>query len=267
MNDRVTLAIADGIATVSLNRPEKHNALDILLLQGLVAVAKQLRSRRDVRAVVLRGEGPSFCSGLDVASAFSSLPKFFKHFATFGVKKINVFQEASLCWRELQAPVIAAIHGNCFGGGMQIALGADIRIASPEAKLSIMEVKWGLIPDMGGTVLLRELMPIDVAKRLTLTGQMVSGREALALNLVTELADDPLAAAQALAREIAGKSPDAVAAGKQLLNGNWLATENKALALERKLQLRMFRSKNQRIAVKAGLAKQAPEFKPRQSDY
>lgn len=267
MNDRVTVEITDGIATVSLNRPDKHNALDIALIQGLVAAARQLRARREVRVVILRGAGPSFCSGLDVASAFSSLPKFFKHFATFGVKKRNIFQDVSLCWRELQVPVIAAIHGSCYGGGLQIALGADIRIATPDSKLSVMEIKWGLIPDMSGTVLLRELMPIDVAKQLTLTGRVLSGREALAINLVTELADDPLAAAQALAQELASKSPDAVAAGKQLLNGNWLASEGKALARERKFQLRMFRTRNQRIAVKANQAKEAAQFKPRQFDY
>ncbi|AXQ31787.1 crotonase/enoyl-CoA hydratase family protein [Solimonas sp. K1W22B-7] len=267
MTDRVTLDIADGIATVGLNRPEKHNALDIALIQALVEAARTIRADRSVRAVVLQGNGPSFCSGLDVASAFSSLPKFFKHFATFGVKKRNIFQDVSLCWRDLQVPVIAAIHGNCFGGGLQIALGADIRIATPESKLSVMEVKWGLIPDMSGTVLLRELMPIDVAKELTLTGRVVAGTEAQALGLVTRLAADPKAEALALAREIAAKSPDAVAAGKQLLNANWLCSENKALGLERKFQLRMFRTKNQRIAVKAGLARQLPEFKPRQGDY
>lgn len=267
MSDRVTLEIADGIAIVGLNRPEKHNALDIALIQALVDTAKRLRGRRDLRAVVLQGNGPSFCSGLDVASAFSSLPKFFKHFATFGVKKRNIFQEVSLCWRELQLPVIAAIHNNCFGGGLQIALGADIRIATPDSKLSVMEVKWGLIPDMSGTVLLRELMPIDVAKELTLTGRVVSGTEAKELGLVTRLSADPKADALALAKEIAAKSPDAVSAGKQLFNRNWLSGENKALALERKLQLLMFRSKNQRIAVKAGLAKQAPEFRPRERNY
>ena len=267
MTDRVTLEIADGIATVGLNRPDKHNALDIPLIQALVDTAKAIKADRSVRAVVLQGNGPSFCSGLDVASAFSSLPKFFKHFATFGVKKRNIFQDVSLCWRELQVPVIGAIHGNCFGGGLQIALGADIRIATPESRLSVMEVKWGLIPDMSGTVLLRELMPIDVAKDLTLTGRIVSGAEAKELGLVTRLSADPQADALALAREIAAKSPDAVAAGKQLLNANWLCGENKALKLERKLQLLMFRSKNQRIAVKAGLAKQAPQFKPRERDY
>lgn len=267
MNDRVKIDIAEGIASVTMIRADKHNALDIAMIQALVDAGRQLRSRREVRAVILHGDGPSFCSGLDVASAFSSLPKFFKHFATFGVKKLNIFQEVSLVWRELQAPVIAAIHGNCFGGGMQIALGADFRIAAPDAKLSIMEVKWGLIPDMGGTLLLRELMPLDVAKQLTLTGRTLSGREALAIHLVTEVADDPLAAAQALARELVAKSPDAIAAGKQLLNRNWLASDKKALALERGFQLRMFRTRNQRIAVKANQAKKPAEFRERQFDY
>lgn len=266
MSDRVKIEIADGIASVALNRPDKHNGLDIPMFQGLVDAAKSLRPRRDLRAVILHGEGPSFCSGLDVASAFSSLPKFFRHFATLGRRR-NIFQDVSLCWRDVQAPVIAAIHGNCFGGGLQIALGADIRIATPEAKLSVMEIKWGLIPDMGGTVLLRELMPLDQAKLLTLSGRVVSGREALALNLVTQLADDPLAAARALAQDFASKSPDAIAAGKQLLNGNWLLDENKALALERKFQLKMFATRNQRIAVKANQKKEAARFRERQFEY
>jgi enoyl-CoA hydratase/carnithine racemase len=266
MNDRVTIEVADGIATVSLNRPEKHNGLDIPMFQGLMAAARSLRRRRDVRVVILRGEGPSFCSGLDVASAFSSMPKFFRHFATLGRRR-NIFQDVGLCWREVQAPVIAVIHGNCFGGGLQIALGADFRIAAPDAKLSVMEIKWGLIPDMSGTVLLRELMPLDQAKLLTLSGRVVNGSEARALNLVTEVAADPLATARALAQTLLGKSPDAVAAGKQLLNGNWLRSENKALAQERKFQLKMFATRNQRIAAKANQKQEAPRFRDRQFDY
>lgn len=266
MNDRVRLDIADGIATVSLNRPEKHNGLDLPMFKAITDTARALKGRRELRAVILRGEGPSFCSGLDVKSAFSSLPKFFTQFATLG-RRHNIFQEVSLCWRELQVPVIAAIHGSCYGGGMQIALGADFRIASPDAKLSIMEIKWGLIPDMGGTVLLRELMPLDQVKLLTLTGRLLSGEEARALNLVTELAADPLARAQELAALLTQKSPDAVAAGKQLLNANWLCSERAALARERKYQLRMFRTRNQRAAVKANQQNSAPEFGDRQFDY
>lgn len=264
MTDRVLLEIDGAIAIVTLNRPDKHNGLDLPMFHAIVNVAKSLRKRSDIRAVILRGEGPSFCAGLDVKAAFSSLPKFAKDFATFGIKRRNIFQEVGLCWRELPMPVIAAIHGACFGGGMQIALGADFRIAAPDARLSIMEVKWGLIPDMSGTVTLRELMPIDQAKLLTMTGRTLSGTEALGYNLVTEVAEFPLATARALAEELAGKSPDALSLGKTLYQRNWLAGENAALKLERRYQFKLLNSRNQRIAVKANTASQAPEFKPRQ---
>ncbi|HEY0974185.1 MAG TPA: crotonase/enoyl-CoA hydratase family protein [Solimonas sp.] len=264
MSDRVQLQLDGAVATVTLNRPEKHNGLDLPMFHAIENTAKALRKRKDVRAVILRGEGPSFCAGLDVKSAFSSLPKFAQDFATFGIKRRNIFQEVGLCWRDLPVPVIAAIHGSCFGGGIQIALGADIRIATPDAKLSIMEVKWGLIPDMSGTVTLRELMPIDQAKLLTMTGRILSGTEARAYNLVTEVADDPLARAQELAREIAGKSPDAVSLGKTLYQRNWLVSENAALKRERRYQFKLLNSRNQRIAVKANIEKTAPDFAQRQ---
>lgn len=264
MNDRVTITVEGAIATVSLNRPDKHNGLDLPMFHALVDAARALRKRREVRAVILRGEGPSFCSGLDVKSAFSSMPKFARDFATFGIKKRNIFQDVGLCWRDLPVPVIAVIQGNCFGGGMQIALGADFRIAAPDAKLSIMEVKWGLIPDMSGTVTLRELMPIDQAKYLTMTGRVLSGSEARDYNLVTSVSDDPLMAARALAAELVGKSPDALALGKKLFQRNWLASENTALKLERRFQFKLLNSRNQRITVKANTEKRAPEFAPRQ---
>ncbi len=264
MDQRVTIDIDGAIATVTLNRPEKHNGLDLPMFHAIVAAARSLRKRKDVRAVILCGAGPSFCAGLDVKSAFSSLPKFARDFATFGIKRRNIFQDVGLCWRDLPIPVIAAIHGNCFGGGMQIALGADFRIAAPDAKLSIMEVKWGLIPDMSGTVTLRELMPIDQAKRLTMTGQVLSGREARDYNLVTEVADDPLATARAWAAELCSKSPDALSLGKTLYQHNWLAGENAALRRERRYQFKLLNSRNQRIAVKANTERKPPEFAPRQ---
>jgi enoyl-CoA hydratase/carnithine racemase len=264
MTDRVILEIDGAIATVTLNRPDKHNGLDLPMFHALVDTAKSLKKRKDIRAVILRGEGPSFCAGLDVKSAFSSLPKFAKDFATFGIKRRNIFQEVSLCWRDLPVPVIAVIHGACYGGGTQIALGADIRIAAPDAQLSIMEMKWGLVPDMAGTVTLRELMPIDQAKLLTMTARVLSGTEALAYNLVTQVAEFPLATARALAEELAGKSPDAIALGKALYQHNWLSGENGALKRERAYQFKLLNSRNQRIAVKANQEKKAPEFKPRE---
>lgn len=261
--DRVLVDIRDGIATVSLNRADKHNALDLPMFDAIVEAAAGLRKRKDLRAVILRGEGPSFCSGLDVGSVLKQPLKMARSFATYGVKTRNVFQQVGLCWRELPVPVIAAIHGSCYGGGLQIALGADFRIAAADAKLSVMEIKWGLVPDMSGTVTLRDLIPLDAAKKLAMTGQIVSGMEALTLHLVTEVAADPHAAALQLAQTLIGKSPDALAGIKQLFDANWNASQASALALERKIQLRMLAGGNHREAVKANVEKRAPAFRPR----
>lgn len=260
---RVLVDVRDGVATVSLNRADKHNALDLAMFDALVAAAAAIRKREDVRVVILHGAGPSFCSGLDIANVMKKPWKLARSFATYGIRHGNLFQNVGLCWRELPVPVIAAIHGSCYGGGLQIALGADFRIAAADAKLSVMEIKWGLVPDMSGTVTLRDLLPLDVAKKLAMTGQVLSGNEALALHLVTEVATDPLAAAQQLAATLAGKSPDALAGIKQLFDANWNASESRALALERKVQLRMLTGRNHREAVKANVEKRAPAFKPR----
>ena len=172
----------------------------------------------------------------------------------------NWFQRAAYDWLRLPVPVIAALHGNCFGGGLQIALGADIRIAAPDARLSVMEVKWGLVPDMAITRTLPRLVGIDVAKELTYTGRIVSRREAAALGLVTRTADDPLAAARELAAEIAARSPDAVRAAKRLYDETWTAPAAETLALEAELQLGLIGSPNQLAAVTAGFTKEPAEF-------
>ena len=175
----------------------------------------------------------------------------------------NRFQDWSLGWRDLPAPVIAAIHGNCFGAGLQLALGADIRIATPDAQISIMEAKWGLVPDMGGALLLRELLPIDIAKELTMTGRTLTGVEACALGLVTHVSPDPVAHAETLAAEIAARSPDSVAASKFLLQEAWSRRTYAALAAERKWQRRVIGRKNQRIAVRRNLEQTDVPFEPR----
>src|SRR5437764_7462301 len=216
---RVTIAVEDHVAVVTLNRPDKHNALDGPMFEGIVEAAGELAQMRNVRAVVLHGAGPSFCSGLDV-SAFASIDDIL---AREEGRRSNLAQRACTDWIDVPAPVIAAIHGTCFGGGLQIALGADIRVAAPDARLSVMESKWGLVPDMGITSTLPRLVRIDVAKELTYTGRVVSGSEAAALGLVTRVAEDPLAAAVELAREIAGRSPDAVRAAKRLYDTSWHA--------------------------------------------
>lgn len=260
--DRVRVQVGDGgVATVTMVRADKHNALDQAMFEGLVKAAEQLAADASVRAVVLHGEGKSFCSGLDVASFMSGqrgtgvlLDREDGHVA-------NLAQRVSYDWSQVPAPVIAAIHGNCFGGGLQIALGADIRIAAPDAKLSVMEIKWGLVPDMGITQALPRLLPVDVAKELTFTGRIVSGRDAAALGLVTRTDDDPLAAALALAEEIAGKSPDAVRAAKRLYDQTWVGDDAAAaLTLESELQSGLIGSPNQIAAVMAGMSGERPVF-------
>jgi enoyl-CoA hydratase/carnithine racemase len=256
---RVRVEIADHVAAVTLTRPDKHNALDLPMFEAILEAAERVSSEPGVRAVVLHGEGPSFCSGLDVASVMSSGSGVN---GTDGLANTvpNRFQRAAYDWVTVPVPVIAAIHGNCLGGGFQIALGADIRFATPDARLSVMEAKWGLIPDMSITQTLPRLVGIDVAKELTYTARVFSGEEAVRLGVVTHLADDPLAAARALATEIAGRSPDAVRGAKRLFNQTWNAPAEDGLRLEAEIQLKLIGSPNQLAAVTAGLTKQPAAF-------
>jgi enoyl-CoA hydratase/carnithine racemase len=213
-NDRVSVQVAGPIADVVLNRPDKLNALDGEMFTALSEASAALARRDDVRAVVLSGRGRGFCAGIDLAalgggSAVDDLMK-----RTHGIA--NVFQNAAWGWRELPVPVIAAIHGVAFGGGLQIALGADMRIVAPDARLAVMEARWGLVPDMGGIALLRGLVRDDIARDLTYTARQVSGTEAVELGLATRAADDPRAAALELAAQIAANSPRAVRGAKRL---------------------------------------------------
>jgi enoyl-CoA hydratase/carnithine racemase len=258
--DRVRIEIEDGVAVARMVRADKHNALDAAMFTSLIAAAERLAGERGVRAVVLCGEGPSFCSGLDVASFMSGPVSTDDLLSRDNGRIANLAQRASYDWTTVPAPVIAAVHGACFGGGLQIALGADIRVAAPDARLSVMEIRWGLIPDMGITQSLPRLVGIDVAKELTFTGRPVSGAEARELGLVTRVADDPLAAALELAREIAAKSPDAVRSAKRLYNEAWNASPADALKLESELQTRLLGSPNQVAAVTAGMTKQPAAF-------
>src|ERR1051326_2612102 len=196
---RVMVTITDGVADVRLNRPEKRNALDPAMFAGLVTTGERLKSEPGLRAVVLSGEGPDFCAGLDFGafqamrdgerlSTLADLPPAHGPALAAG-------QRAAWVWTEIGAPVIAAVTGNALGGGLQIALGADIRIVAPDARLSVLEIRWGLIPDMTGSQLLPDLVGRDVAKELTFTGRMVSGTEAVALGLATRVDPDPRQAA------------------------------------------------------------------------
>ena len=257
---RVAIDIADHVAEVRLTRPDKHNALDAAMFQGIVGAIEQVAATPGVRAVVLHGEGPSFCSGLDIASFMSGPISTGDLVAREGGEIANLAQRVAYDWTRLAVPVIAAVHGNCFGGGMQIALGADIRIAAPDATLSVMEIRWGLVPDMAITQTLPGLVRTDVARELIYTGRRVSGVEAAEIGLVTRVADDPLAAARELAATIASHSPDAIRAGKQLVNDAWPGDARESLLLETELQVALIGSPNQMAAVTAGLTKQPGEF-------
>jgi enoyl-CoA hydratase/carnithine racemase len=247
--------VADHVATVTLTRPEKHNALDLPMFEAIIAAAERLAAEPGVRCVVLHGDGPSFCSGLDVMAVMAAGNGIEGLSEPLRGEVPNWFQRAAYDWIRLPVPVVTALHGNCLGGGLQIALAADVRIAAPDARLSVME-----IPDMSITRTLPRLVGIDVAKELTYTGRVFSGSEAASLGVVTRVAEDPLAAAQALAAEIAARSPDAVRGIKRLFDESWTRPAEQTLALEAELQLRLIGSPNQIAAVSAGMSKQPAEF-------
>ena len=259
---RLSIERRGHVAVVTLSRPEKRNALDPATFDALDAAARELSADRELRAVVLAGEGKSFCAGIDLAAFASGEAVIRKLLAKRDGEAANLAQRVGWAWRECPVPVIAALHGEVFGGGLQVALGADIRIARPDARLSVMEVRWGLIPDMSGSQTLRNLVRRDVALELTWTGRIVGGGEALALGLVTRLADDPLQQAVELAETIAGHSPDAIRGAKQLFNHAWECDSREALALEAELQMRILGRPNQMEAVRAGLAGDTPRFGP-----
>ncbi|HET8537860.1 MAG TPA: crotonase/enoyl-CoA hydratase family protein [Solirubrobacteraceae bacterium] len=260
MSERVSVSVANHVAVVELSRPDKHNALDGAMFEGIVEAAEEVARDASVRAVVLHGAGPSFCSGLDLGSLMTGPVSLDDILQRPDGERANAAQRTCTAWIDVPAPVIAAIHGNCFGGGLQIALGADIRFAAPDARLSVMESKWGLVPDMGITSTLPRLVRIDVAKELTYTGRVVTGTEAAALGLVTRAVDDPLAAAKELAAEIAGRSPDAMRAAKKLYDTSWHGPVEEGLLLETELQVGLIGSPNQIEAVRSGLAKEPADF-------
>jgi enoyl-CoA hydratase/carnithine racemase len=263
MSALITHTVTDGIAHVRLGRPEKLNALTLPMLDELVATARTLRKDRTLRAVVLSGEGASFCAGLDFGSVMRSPVGIARAFAPRPWRGTNTFQEACWAWRRLPVPVIAAVRGHCYGGGVQIALAADFRIAAPDSEWSVLEGQWGLIPDMSGVRSLAELVGIDTAKLLTMTARKVSGEEAQDLGLVTELAADPEAAAHDLARELSGRSPDALAAAKRLFDDTWTASARHTFSRERFEQLRLLVGANTRAARTAAFGKVTPQFGPR----
>ena len=261
--DRIRVTMTDGVADVRLVRGDKMNALDFAMFDALTATCDRLKSEKGLRAVVLSGEGRGFCAGLDT-SRFSTMSEG-KGSGRLGSLAdrtrglVNDPQYAVWGWRELPVPVIAAVHGVALGGGFQLMLGADMRFIAPDTRLSIMEIKWGLVPDMAGTPILSRLVRDDILRELCYTGRVFSGQEALDYGLATRICDDPYQAALETAREIAGKSPDAVRAAKRLLN-NLSIDPGPALLAESVEQQKLMGGPNQTEAVRANLEKRAPKF-------
>ncbi|MGH3744014.1 MAG: crotonase/enoyl-CoA hydratase family protein [Mycobacteriales bacterium] len=264
MSDRVSVSVDGGVADVRLNRPDKINALDPAMFAAIAEAGESLRADRSVRAVVLSGEGRGFCAGLDFGS-FQAMAGGGERERSSPIGEVDgrithLGQQTAYVWQELEVPVIAAVHGVALGGGIQIALGADLRIVAPDARMSVLEIRWGLIPDMTGTWMLPRLVGLDVAKELAFTGRMVSGEEAVRIGLATRVADDPRAEALALAREIAGKSPLAVRGAKRLLNASLGRPVAEQFADERATIGALIGSPNQVEAVTAYFEKRDPVF-------
>lgn len=264
MPRHITTTIQDGIAHVRLSRPDKLNALTLDMLDDLAATAHGLRSDRRLRAVIVAGEGDSFCAGLDFGSAMKDPRRIATRFVPRPWRGTNTFQEAPWALRRLPVPVIAAVSGHCLGGGLQIALAADFRITHPEATWSVLEGRWGIIPDMSGVHALSQLVGIDVAKKLTMTAEKFSGARAQELGLATEVSEDPMAAAVALAEQLTQRSPDALAATKRLFDDTWTAGPRRTFARERREQLPLLFGPNAARARAANARKAEPEFLPRQ---
>lgn len=273
MSDRVSINVSNGIADVRLNRPDKRNALDGAMFSALVEAGESLKSRNDIRAVVLSGEGASFCAGLDFSSFQSMADGGGAGGGDGGERRqsgdpsamaegriTHLGQQCAWVWQEVPVPVIAAVHGHALGGGIQIALGADIRVVHPDTQMSVREVHWGLVPDMTGTLTLAGLVRADVAKELVFTARVFSGREAYELGLATKLSETPLDDAMAIATEIAGRSPDAVRAAKQLLNGLLNQGAAEQFGAERSLIGSLIGKPNQVETIMANLQKRPANY-------
>jgi len=268
VTDRVKLDIEDGIAHVQLNRPEKKNALDASMFDGLIEVADRVAATQAARVVVLSGAGDSFCSGLDFSSfddmASGDLDadddRVQAAAKDLSPEGANRAQQLAWRWVELSVPVIAAVQGAAYGGGFHIALGADVRFVAPDARIAFVEITWGLVPDLSGTQALRRLVPLDVAKKLIFSGEPISGEQAVAMHLCTEVSNDPLTSAFELARTIAGRSPDAIREAKQLLNASGLVSVREGLANEFAASSRLMGGPNQIEAVMAKLQRRDPSF-------
>lgn len=260
MSQRVIVERDGSIVHVKLNRPDKRNGLDLAMFQELTAAGTALCEDQGVRAVILSGEGQGFCAGLDWMSFMGSPDRGAQLLERSSDSVANLAQQVAWVWQEVPVPVIAAVHGFAIGGGLQIALGADLVYAEPQAQLSVMEVRYGLVPDMGISQTLFKRVRIDVAKELIFTARRFTAQEGHDLGLVTRVVDDPVAAARKTADEIARRSPHAVRAAKRLINEAWLMGPKEGLALETALELPLLGSKNQLEAAQAVFQKRDPVF-------
>jgi enoyl-CoA hydratase/carnithine racemase len=264
MTKTLLTEIENDIATVTLNRPDKKNAMSFDMMAELAETGRTLRETKGLRVVILTGSNQCFCSGIDLTDLMSAVPKMDELRAEIlnppEGEASNRFQAPITVWSTLNAPVIAALEGVVFGAGAQLALGADFRIAAHDVKFAIMEAKWGLIPDMGLSQSLPKLMPADQAMELIMTGRVLDAAEAHSLGLITRLSDDPMAAALDLAETLKTKSPDALAASKKLVNGTWGCGEA-GLKMEAQLQCEIIGRANQMDMVMATMGKREPKFK------
>jgi len=265
MEDRITVDIQGGVADVRLVRVDKMNALDDAMFDALIKTGERLKTEAGVRAVVLSGAGRAFCAGLDMGN-FDKMASGERKGGTGLVETprteggSNRAQHAVMVWREIPVPVIAAVHGVAFGGGFQLALGADMRFVTPDARMAVMEIKWGLVPDMAGIALLRRLIRDDQARELTYSGRQFTGEEALSLGLATRVCADPYAEALAFARDVASKNPDAIRADKRLMNLADDGDQRAILLAESVEQSALIGSPNQIEAVLSSMQKRSPNF-------
>lgn len=263
MTDRIRYQVDNGVAHVELARPDKLNAFDLEMFDALIEVPNKLRADNRIRCVVLSGQGRGFSAGLDTgnfALMANSPDKLAKLMSDYPGSIANHAQQAVYGWSTLPMPVIAAVHGVCFGAGLQLALAADLRLVSDNAHMSVMEIKWGLIPDMTGVQVMKRILRLDVAKELTFSGRIVGGEEAVVLGLATRMEAEPQTAALSLARAIANRSPHAIRAGKQLLDASGDLPLAEAFALEGELQSSLMGTPNQFEAIMSNMQKRAPNF-------
>ncbi len=260
---RVSVTYENHIAHVRLTRADKMNAVDQDMITGIIAAGEEVAAS-DARVVIMAGEGAAFCAGIDITGLSGMLGKDPAELLmprTHGNETTNQWQEVAMIWSRMEIPVIAAVHGVCFGAGMQLALGADIRIASPDAKFAVMEMKWGIVPDMGGMVLLPKLVRTDVLRRMTYTAEPVSAEQAERWGLITEISENPPTAAQELAETIANKSPSAVRAAKRLIGVAEISDAKTVLDAESREQVELIGKPHQMEVIAATFGKREPVFK------